>query len=460
MEDGSAQGRGLEAMSETECAAGAKAGVQTEPDVGRRNGGSDGRQGDGFDREGGTARSKRFSRQLQGLLEISYLVGSVMEIDDILDQIARLTAEMFNTPVCSIYLFGPRREHLTLRASTGLSPKLVGTIRSPVGRGLTGYCAEAGEMVALSDAAKDPRYEPLPGPDEKKYRALIGAPLRIQEEVIGIMIARREDVHEFSPEERTLFEMICKQVAIVIEKSKMYYDKVEADRLAAISISLSEVAHYIKNLLQGMKGGMYFLDRGFKRGELEEARKGWEVLQRGNRKIASLVENMLNYSREIRLDLQPRDVNSIVYDILEQIDDSAVERGVAVVPETHRDLPKIPMDHDRIYDAVLNLVTNAIDAIPPDRDDGLVIVRTRMSPDGRCVEIAVEDNGVGMSPETQKKAFNLFFSTKGDKGSGIGLAVTRKVIEQHNGRISVNADEGRGAAFLVQLPLDPGAGRP
>jgi signal transduction histidine kinase len=202
-----------------------------------------------------------------------------------------------------------------------------------------------------------------------------------------------------------------------------------------------------------MKGGIYFVDLGLKKGDLEAARKGWEVLQRGNRKIASLVENMLNYSRKLELAFEKHNINSVIFDILHQIDDSAVERGVAIIPETHRELPQVEIDYDRMYDALLNLISNAIDAIPADRNNGLVQVKTRLSADGKYVEAEIKDNGTGISPENQGKIFNLFFTTKGDRGSGIGLAVTRKVIEEHEGRILLESAVGKGSTFTVQIPV-------
>jgi K+-sensing histidine kinase KdpD len=395
---------------------------------------------------------ERFDRQLHGLLEISYLVGSVMELDDILREIANLTTEMLDTPTCSIYLLGPRRQNLTLRAAAGISAAQVGTKKLPLGRGLPGIAALENRLIAVPDASKDERHAAVFGSGEEQRHAYICCPLRIRDEVIGVMTARHYG-RVFAPDDCTLFETVCTQVAIVIEKSKMYYDKVEADRLAAISISLSEVAHYIKNLLQGMKGGIYFVDLGLKKGDLEAARKGWEVLQRGNRKIASLVENMLNYSRKLELRFEKHNINSVIFDILHQIDDSAVERGVAIIPETHRELPQVEIDYDRMYDALLNLISNAIDAIPADRNNGLVQVKTRLSADGKYVEAEIKDNGTGIPPENQGKIFNLFFTTKGDRGSGIGLAVTRKVIEEHEGRILLESAVGKGSTFTVQIPV-------
>jgi len=398
-------------------------------------------------------RHEEFARKLAALLEISNIVGSKMVLSDILKQMAVLTAAILGTPDCFIYLLDADSKNLVLRASVDLRDEVAGTVTIPLGCGLPMLSLEKNQMITIADVTRDPRFAPVSGSCEERYRAYICSPLRIQEEVIGVMTAGRFDVHEFTGEERTLFETVCKQVAIVVEKSKMYFAKVDADRLAAISISLSEIAHYIKNLLQGMKGGMYFVDLGLKRGDLEMARKGWDVLQRGNKKIASLVENMLTYSREVKLNVQRHNINSVIYDILHQIDDSSVERGVALVPETHRDLPTIEIDYDRIYDALLNLISNAIDAIPPGKDDGLVIVRSRLGPNGQFVEVSVEDNGIGMSAEVQSRLYDLFFSSKGDKGSGIGLVVTRKIIEQHGGRILVESTEGKGTTFTVQLPL-------
>jgi two-component system NtrC family sensor kinase len=395
-----------------------------------------------------------FTMRLQRLLEISNLVGSVMELDEILQRIVELTAELYESPVCSIYMLGPRRQNLTLRASVGLGEGLVGLNRLPLGQGIPGVVASNRETIAVADAQMDSRHEPMDAEGEERFHAIICHPLFVQDELVGVMLARRVDAHEFTENEKTLFATICKQVAIVIEKSKMYFERREADRLAAISISLSEIAHYIKNLIQGMRGGTYFVEHGLKQGDLDKARKGWEVLSRGINKIGSLVENMLNYSREVELKLERHNVNSIIYDILHQIDDTAVEHGVALLPETHIDLPVIEVDYDRVFDAVLNLISNAIDAIPPGKDDALIVVSTNLSQDGRYVEIAVKDNGVGMSAEVQSKIFNLFFSTKKERGSGIGLAVTRKVVEQHGGQIQVDSEEGKGATFTIRLPID------
>ena len=156
---------------------------------------------------------------LEVLLNISNFVGSVMEIDDILKIIAAQTAEAMNVPVCSIYLLEQEEPHdLVLRSTNGLNPEVVGRARFKTGEGIPGWVVKNNELVAIKDAPKDPRFMALPGASrEEKLHAYLGAPLRIQEEVIGVMTARKFEVYEYSDVEITLFETICKQVAIVIE---------------------------------------------------------------------------------------------------------------------------------------------------------------------------------------------------------------------------------------------------
>lgn len=411
------------------------------------------RTSDGLDWQAG---ERRIEEYFSGLLEISNLVGSVLELNVILDQICAITARMFRATVCSVYLLEGRNDHLTLRANYGLGPEFkerVGLAQLPVGHGLPGISFQTNQLIAVPDASQDPRHETVYGDKDNQRHAYLCNPLRIQAEVVGVMTLRRECDQAFSEKECLLFETVCKQVAIVIEKSRMYFDKVEAERLAAISISLSEVAHYIKNLLQSSRGGSFFIDLGFKRNDLDMVRKGWDVLQRANKKIGSLVMNMLNYSRELDLKFEKYDVNALIYEILHQVDDSAVERGVALIPELQLNIPKIRIDHDKMYDAFLNLITNGIDAISEDCENGYVLVKTRLTEDRQAVDISFRDNGVGIPNEIQTKIFNLFFSTKGDRGSGIGLASTRKIIERHSGSIWFDSEEGNGTTFTIRLPV-------
>jgi len=396
----------------------------------------------------------RMHRVLEGLLEISNFVGSVMLLDDILDRIVKITGRMMSVPVCSIYLFD-EQERLVLRSNLGFEPELIGNASFARREGLPGWVAATGDILALEDATRDPRYAPLPSVLERRCRAYLCAPLRIQEDIIGVMTARKHEDHFFTHDEIILFENICKQVAIVIEKARMYEQKIQAERLAAVAVSLSGVAHYIKNVLLTMQGGEYLVEQGLTLKNLERAGEGWDVLKRSSRRIRKLVENILNYCRQTEPNLREVHLNSMIRDMVRSLRDTARERGVRVQHALDDSIEAIWLDPEIFYDALLNLVVNAMEAIPEGREGRVQIKTTRLS--GRNqVLIEVLDNGPGIPEELVGKMFNLFFTTKGKKGTGIGLASARKTVEAHGGTIELApSTPEEGAHFLIYLPINP-----
>jgi two-component system, NtrC family, sensor kinase len=392
-------------------------------------------------------------KSMEILRNISNYVGSRMKLDDILRIITDQTSEAMGVPVCSIYLFNRENPNeLILSATHGLNPEAVGKARLNKGEGIPGWVAENGEILSLDNGPDDHRFKSLPESNEESYRAYLCAPLRIQEEIIGCMTVRKNEVFHFSDSHITLFETISKQVAIVIEKSRLYIQKLNAEKMALVGVSLSETAHYIKNVLQSMKGGAWFVDQGLKKGDIDKVQKGWSLLQRSTKKISSLVENMLNYSRPGSVNPERGNLNALIVEILKSVVDNINEYGIEIKTDLMRRLPDVYFDWDRINDAMLNLITNAKDAIVPD-NPGLISIKSYTDLEKKTVIIEVKDNGSGIPEEAQPKVFNLFFSTKGRRGTGIGLAVTKKIIEDHGGAISFESKEGEGCCFRVELPI-------
>lgn len=268
---------------------------------------------------------------LSAMLDISNTVGSDLGLDRILSRIVRVTASVMRVKTCSIYLWNEDRMRLTLRANIGFHAELIGKAGFDAGKGIPGWVAEHGEILALADATEDPRYDPLPTTREHPFHAYLCAPLRIHQEIIGVMTTRKEASVRFAPDEITVFETICKQVAIVIQKERMESRRIEAEKLAAVAVSLSGIAHYIKNLLMAMRGGEFIIDSGLKDGDLTHIQEGWNVSKRQSRKIADLVETMLHYHRDRDLHPDPVEINALVLDVLSTLEDRAMELGVEPV---------------------------------------------------------------------------------------------------------------------------------
>lgn len=393
-------------------------------------------------------------RLISALLEISYLVGSVMRLDDILNRIARIAADLMQVPVCSIYLLQPDRSLLMI-SNVGLEPELRGELSIPWGEGIAGWVARNGEMVSLDDATNDPHYRIIASTIYLGCRAHLSAPLRIQDEIVGVMSIQKMEVYRFTQEERKIFETICKQVAIVIEKARMYDEKIRMEQLAAVAVSLGEVAHYIKNVLFTTQIGERIINDALTKpdGTIERVKEGWRNLQEANAKIRKLVESMLNYCRQTRPEFQAMDINVMIAKVVAGVAGMAERHRVQLVTELDPDLAVVSLEPDSMYDALLNLVTNAVDAIPEDRTDRRVVIRTHRIEGQNNYRIEVSDTGMGIPEEIQGKIFNLFFSTKGRQGTGIGLAATKKVVAEHDGTIEFTSRVGQGTCFTVFLPV-------
>ncbi|MCB2153726.1 GAF domain-containing protein [bacterium] len=395
-------------------------------------------------------------RIAHALLDISHAVGSVMEFDRILDTICGITARVMDTQTCSVYLLDEEKpDFLVLRATHGLSrAEELGVRGFDLGDGVTGWAASHNQTVALADARHDERYARLDDTQEEtRLMAYLCTPLRIQEEVVGVLSVRRERCVEWSQEEIVFAEIIAKQVAIVLEKARLYVEKMEAERLAAIGISLSEVAHYIKNVLQTMTGGEYFVESGLRNGDVSKTERGWQLLKRSNGKIRALVLNMLNYSRGTQVELERGDLNALIANLAREVEENTMQRGVRLGVAIDELIPSIMFDEQALYDALLNLVTNALDALPAGHPDPEVKIVSRLDLSAGCARIQVSDNGSGIPEEVQAKMFNLFYSTKGHGGTGIGLAVTKKIVDEHGGRIFFETQKDVGTTFTIELPI-------
>lgn len=386
---------------------------------------------------------------LAAMLEISNLVGSVMLLDDILDRIVGITASLMESPICSIFLL--HKGKLVLSSQTGLDPELRGKSFYAPGEGIPGWVVQHGEVQAVADLRTDRRHRSLPSRRGGECRACLCVPLRIQEEIIGVMATFRKEPYVFSPEDVLLFETVCKQVAIVIEKSRMYQEKIRAERLAAIGVSLSGLAHYIKNILFASQVGEKMVDKGMAANDLEHIREGWKALHQSNQKIRKLVENMLNYTRESKPTRHPLDLNRQIREIVDSIRGQAQDRGIEMILKLDSNVGVVYLEAESIHDALLNLLTNAIDAIPASRK-GRIEVRTAKLSGQSNLRIDVIDNGVGIPEEARERIFNLLFSTKGKQGTGIGLAATKKIVEDHGGTMEWDSQVNKGTRFTIFLP--------
>lgn len=241
------------------------------------------------------------------------------------------------------------------------------------------------------------------------------------------------------------------------EIKRLERELVRAERLAAIGQTVAGMAHCIKNILHGFKGGSYLVNVGIDKNNTDKLKNGWQMIQRNITRTSDLVLDLLSYSKEREPEFLVCSPNAIVDDVCELLNEQAGNYDIDIVKHYSSSLGAVLMDARTIYRSMLNLVSNAIDACIFDENVKKkyhVRVATAIEPGG-FVRFEVQDNGSGMSQEVQAKLFSSFFSTKGAKGTGLGLLVTHKLIEEHQGTIHVASQVGRGTTFTIRLPYKP-----
>ena len=223
----------------------------------------------------------------------------------------------------------------------------------------------------------------------------------------------------------------------------------------------------IKNILQGLKGGADVVEIGLRKGDLAIARNGWGILRRNLDRIASLTMNMLTFGRKLQLDLELTHINKIAHDCAQLMEQICNEKDIALIVDADPEMPPISVDPSLIHQVIMNLIANAIEAVEP--EIGVVTVKVAFNesrPHKKkagtilrpTVVISVIDNGPGIPQNRLAWIFEPFNTTKGIKGTGLGLAVTKRIAYEHKGRIRVESTPApapnHGSTFKVIIPAD------
>ena len=238
---------------------------------------------------------------------------------------------------------------------------------------------------------------------------------------------------------------------LVEEKSRQL---IEAERLAAVGETVAGLSHTIKNITGGLDGGMFVLGKGI---ELEDAaylKQGWELVRGNVGRIKTLSLDLLNFAKTDRLEYRQVNPEQPAREVFDLMRSRAQDHGMDLILDVAAGLAPTLMDTVGIHQCLLNLVTNAIDAcVDTEPGDGAQRITLSVRPlaDGG-ISYQVADTCCGMDERTKAQLFQRFFSTKGERGTGIGLMLTRTIVHRHNGTIDVTSQPGRGACFTINLP--------
>lgn len=270
----------------------------------------------------------------------------------------------------------------------------------------------------------------------------------VNNEVLEIALKRAEERISMKRQIREYTENLEQ---LVEEKSRKL---LEAERMAAVGQTVAGLSHAIKNIASGLKGGAFVLEKGMDLNNEQYLREGWEMVKGNVDKIKNLSLDLLNYGKSSGAVPRLCDPNIPAAEVVNLMKPAALEKNICLKADLSEDLKPLCFDPEGMHRCILNLVANAVDA---GTDENIserakeVTVRTSKR-EGWGVEYQVIDNCGGMPEEIKNKIFKNFFSTKGSFGTGIGLMLTKKIVDEHNGFIGFESEEGAGSVFTIRLP--------
>jgi signal transduction histidine kinase len=349
--------------------------------------------------------------------------------------------------------------------------------RITISQTILDYVVDHNEGVLTSNARDDNRWDAAKSILRMGVREAICVPMQGRYDVVGTIyidtsitpqrMLQQSTANKFTQEHLKLMIAIGHQAALAVEDTSYYKAMVQAERLAAVGQTIASLSHHIKNILQGVRGGSYLIEMGMKdhakaiaEGNLDvEAakkavaimRKGWGIVEKNQERISTLVMDMLTFSKEREPMVEPANLNELTKEVVELMKSRATEDSVELAWLPAPTMPTLLFDPEMMHRAILNVVTNAIDACH-DRDNGRVEVSTQFSHNERMARVEVVDNGSGIEKDDLEKIFAAFVSRKGGRGTGLGLPVSQKILQEHGGRIRVESQAGQGSRFTLEFP--------
>ncbi|MGC4032145.1 MAG: ATP-binding protein [Tepidisphaeraceae bacterium] len=411
---------------------------------------------------------------LKMLYRLSAVLGSSFKIDQVLEVVMDLVFEhvkadrgilMLLTPDGGLDAKVARVRDETRAGKTEAQPMNDADAPEhiPASHTIIKHVIETGSGVLSSNAMSDPRFKKGKSVHNLGIRSCLCVPIKARkidarqdeasnaDEVTGVIyVDSSVRNYTYSTDQLRLLTSIGLQAGMAIQNATLYQAGLEAERLAAIGETTAALSHSIKNILQALRGGADVVEMGLRRNDVNQSVKGWRIVEKNLDKIFNLTMNLLAYSRPRLPKLEMVHPRRVIDECLELLAPVANDRGVMAVADVEQDVPAVPLDSDGLHQVLMNLLTNALDATAA--GDGLIRVGCRYDPAAKAVFIDVIDNGPGIAPSMKNHLFKIFHSTKGNRGTGLGLAVAKKIVDEHQGTITAVSKPGEGTTFTIKLP--------
>jgi len=389
---------------------------------------------------------------LNVIYELLGVIGSVTEQGELLEKVMDLIFEYFQADRGFMLLQErPEEKPQPVAVRHRVAPQNAEQRQIIVSRTIVRYVMRRKKGVLSTNAMSDKRFSTGDSVHMLGIRSAMCVPIKFKDRLFGVIFLDSKMAnYTYTEDQLLLLTAIGVQTGLALYNISLYNERLQRERLAAVGRTVASLSHSIKNILQGMRGGADVVELGLRKNNAGVVKSGWEIVRRNLERIYGLSMNMLAFSKQRKPDLVMTDLTELLNDVIELTRQQFEAKNVAVITEIAADIPEVPIDPSGVHQAVLNLVNNALEAVEP--ETGVVSIGCEYEQLAEEVYIRVGDNGHGIDEGNLQRLFEPFHSTKGMRGTGLGLVVTKKVADEHGGRIEVDTRPGEGTKFTLVLP--------
>ncbi len=390
---------------------------------------------------------------IETLYRVHGLVAALTDMNVLLERISEESRLLACAEGASVMLYDEEKDELWFRVVLGESGDreiLKREVRLKMGQGIAGAAAVDGKTIHVPDVDADPRFfRDADTASSFHTRTILATPMFDRGKLVGVLeLVNKIGGGPFSLLDQHVIEMFSALVASTVVSARMIENEIRTERLAAIGHAIAGLTHHIKNILTGLTSSAELIDMALQNNDTESIRKSWPILGRSVKRISNFVQDLLFVAKPAQPALRACHVHQVVTEACEAMGDLFQRKNISLQIHADDDLPPVFADQDALLRCLMNLVGNAMDAVP-EGCGRIDITMKRHVEDS--VEIMVADNGPGVPRDVRDQIFDIFFSTKGGRGTGLGLACSAKIAREHKGKLLL-LDGEDGACFQLVLP--------
>ncbi|MBT3295200.1 MAG: FHA domain-containing protein [Verrucomicrobia bacterium] len=396
----------------------------------------------------------RENTMLRGVGEVSNILVSSVARQPLLRQVLDRMKALLDADSACVMLWDSDNDEWSFHAVS--SSRHEGSPTVSVSRTIINQAVKDGMALLTDNPMADDRFDPSESIVRQKISSALCAPMTIEDELTGVIcIDRRNRRDAFTPIDLRFTATVANILGVYLEKLRIQDDYIKQERLAAVGQVIAGLAHYAKNIITGLQLSVGAIQRMLKRETYDTMDTCVQAIATEEQRLTNLILDMLSYAKDREPLRMEMNINDVIAAVVRPFIQALCHQSIRLEQHLEPELPSLMAEKNALHRVVLNLFVNAMDALRDNQGrDKRICITTALSEDQTHIEITMWDSGCGVPKNETENIFGVFFSTKGSKGTGLGLAVSRKIIEEHGGTIDVESAEGEWTEFRISLPIE------